>query len=58
MVSSRLLLLPLLGLTSLAAAKSSSGDSVLVVLDQTVVKEDYNLFFTGLESAYESSGIY
>ena len=57
MVSLRSLLIPLLGLASFAAAKSSSGDSVLVVLDQTVAKEDYSLFFTGLESTYEPFGI-
>ena len=58
MVSLRFFLIPLLGLASFAAAKSSSGDSVLVVLDQTVAKEDYSLFFTGLESTYEPFGIY
>ena len=42
------LLLPLVGLTGLANAKSSAGDSVLVVLEKSLPKEDYSIFFTSL----------
>jgi oligosaccharyltransferase complex subunit beta len=44
----RSLLLPLVGLTGLINAKSSSGDSVLVVLEQSLRKDDYSIFFTSL----------
>jgi len=48
------LLLPLVGLTGLANAKSSAGDSVLVVLEQSLPKEDYSIFFTSLtERGYD-----
>jgi len=39
----------LVGLSGLVSAKSSSGDSVLVVLEPSLPKEDYSIFFTGLE---------
>lgn len=37
----------------LLQAKSSTGDSVLVVLDNKLNRADYSLFFGGLESACE-----
>jgi len=43
------LLLPLLGLTGLLEAKSSSGDSVLVVLEPNLPKDDFSIFFKDLE---------
>lgn len=44
------LLLPLLGLAaSLVAAKSSAGDSVLVVLDPIYKRDNFSVFFDGLE---------
>ncbi|KAH9918369.1 dolichyl-diphosphooligosaccharide-protein glycosyltransferase [Epithele typhae] len=45
----RKLLFSVLALASLALAKSSTGDSVLVVLDPSLRKEDYSIFFGDLE---------
>ncbi|EMD34356.1 hypothetical protein CERSUDRAFT_117235 [Gelatoporia subvermispora B] len=42
-------LVSIVGLATAARAKSSSGDSVLVLLDSSVNKDDYSLFFKGLE---------
>jgi hypothetical protein len=42
----------LAGLAGLVNAKSSSGDSVLVVLESSLPKEDYSIFFRGLEGAF------
>jgi oligosaccharyltransferase complex subunit beta len=52
MVALRLwaLLAQLLALTALAIGRSSTGDSVLVVLDPSLKQEDYSLFFSGLKS--------
>jgi len=48
------LLLPLISLAGLINAKSSSGDSVLVVLEPNLQKEDYSIFFTSLtERGYD-----
>ena len=47
----RTLLLPLLALTSLALARSSTGDSVLILLDPSLKKENFSIFFGDLESA-------
>ena len=44
------LLLPFLALASLSWAKSSSGDSVLVILDPTLKKDNFSIFFGDLES--------
>lgn len=38
----------LLGLAVAVAARSSTGDSVLVVLEPTLDKDSYSLFFNGL----------
>lgn len=46
-----LLLVSLAAIARLAAAKSSSGDSVLVILEPEVSKDDYSIFFAGLTSA-------
>jgi hypothetical protein len=46
------LLLPLAGLAGLINAKSSTGDSVLVVLEQSLPKEDYSIFFTSLTGVH------
>ncbi|EGN96280.1 hypothetical protein SERLA73DRAFT_185948 [Serpula lacrymans var. lacrymans S7.3] len=43
------LLFPLVALARLVAAKSSSGDSVLVLLDPSLEKENFSIFFNGLE---------
>ncbi|KAH7914085.1 Dolichyl-diphosphooligosaccharide--protein glycosyltransferase subunit WBP1 [Hygrophoropsis aurantiaca] len=42
-------LFALLAFVGLGSAKSSSGDSVLVLLDPSLEKENYSLFFSGLE---------
>ncbi|KAH7928174.1 Dolichyl-diphosphooligosaccharide-protein glycosyltransferase 48kDa subunit [Leucogyrophana mollusca] len=39
----------LLAFAGLSSAKSSSGDSVLVLLDPSLDKENFSLFFSGLE---------
>jgi oligosaccharyltransferase complex subunit beta len=49
MLSFLALLLPLLGLAGLLEARSSSGDSVLVVLEPTLPKDDFSIFFKDLE---------
>ena len=46
----RKLLLPVLALASLALARSSTGDSVLVVLDPSLKKDNFSIFFGDLES--------
>ena len=51
----RQLLLPVLALAGLALARSSSGDSVLVLLDPSLKREDFSVFFGDLESTYQSS---
>ncbi|KAF7970193.1 hypothetical protein HWV62_24840 [Athelia sp. TMB] len=43
------ILLPLAGFAGLVSAKSSSGDSVLVVLEPGLPKEDFSIFFSNLE---------
>ncbi|TFY70199.1 hypothetical protein EVG20_g2806 [Dentipellis fragilis] len=43
------LLAPLLALLAVAHAKSSTGDSVLVVLEPKLKKEDFSIFFGNLE---------
>jgi oligosaccharyltransferase complex subunit beta len=52
MVALRLwaLLAQLLALAALSIGRSSTGDSVLVVLDPSLKQEDYSLFFNGLKS--------
>jgi oligosaccharyltransferase complex subunit beta len=45
-------LVTLLALTKLSFASSSSGDSVLVVLDPSLDRENYSIFFGGLESMW------
>ncbi|KAI0700549.1 dolichyl-diphosphooligosaccharide-protein glycosyltransferase [Cerioporus squamosus] len=45
----RRLLLPVLALASLALARSSTGDSVLVLLDPSLKKENFSIFFGDLE---------
>ncbi|ODO07875.1 hypothetical protein I350_03456 [Cryptococcus amylolentus CBS 6273] len=42
-------LLPLLSLAALAAAKSATGDRVLVVLESAVARDDYSQFWASLE---------
>ena len=44
-----LLTLGLAGLSAFVNAKSSTGDSVLVVLDPSLSKDDYSIFFSRLE---------
>lgn len=46
------LLLPLICLAVLVNAKSSSGDSVLIVLEPTLQKADYSIFFTSLTGVH------
>ncbi|KIM87409.1 hypothetical protein PILCRDRAFT_275831 [Piloderma croceum F 1598] len=54
MVAFLSLLLPLISLAGLINAKSSSGDSVLIVLEPNLQKEDYSIFFTSLtERGYD-----
>ena len=48
----RKLLLPVLALASLALARSSTGDSILVLLDPSLKKENFSVFFGDLESAH------
>ena len=48
----RTLLFPLLALTSFALARSSTGDSVLVLLDTSLKKENFSIFFGDLESTW------
>jgi oligosaccharyltransferase complex subunit beta len=43
-------LVALLAFARLSFATSSSGDSVLVLLDASLEKENYSIFFGGLES--------
>jgi hypothetical protein len=43
-------LVALLAFSRLSFATSSSGDSVLVLLDASLEKENYSIFFGGLES--------
>ncbi|KAI0713611.1 dolichyl-diphosphooligosaccharide-protein glycosyltransferase [Earliella scabrosa] len=45
----RKLLLPVLALASFALARSSTGDSVLVLLDPSLKKENFSIFFGDLE---------
>ncbi|RDX51551.1 dolichyl-diphosphooligosaccharide-protein glycosyltransferase [Lentinus brumalis] len=45
----RQLLLSVLALASLALARSSTGDSVLILLDPSLKKEDFSVFFGDLE---------
>ena len=47
------LYLILAAFVGLLQAKSSTGDSVLVILDNKLNRADYSLFFGGLESACE-----
>lgn len=47
------LYLVLAAFVGLLQAKSSTGDSVLVVLDNKLNRADYSLFFSGLESTCE-----
>ncbi|KII89351.1 hypothetical protein PLICRDRAFT_109161 [Plicaturopsis crispa FD-325 SS-3] len=49
MFSLRTICFSVLALAGLMDAKSSSGDSVLVVLEPKLKKDDYSLFFSGLE---------
>lgn len=44
-----------LGLAGLVAARSSSGNSVLVVLDPSLSKDKFSIFFKDLEGVYSSS---
>ena len=46
----RKLLLPVLAVASLALAQSSTGNSVLVLLDPSLKKENFSIFFGDLES--------
>ena len=46
------LYLILAAFVGLLQAKSSTGDSVLVILDNKLNRADYSLFFGGLESTY------
>ncbi|RPD59242.1 dolichyl-diphosphooligosaccharide-protein glycosyltransferase [Lentinus tigrinus ALCF2SS1-7] len=46
----RKLLLPVLALASLALARSSTGDSVLILLDPSLKKENFSVFFGDLEN--------
>jgi len=46
------LLLPLISLAGLINAKSSFGDSVLIVLEPNLQKEDYSIFFTSLTGVH------
>lgn len=48
------LYLMLAAFVGLLHAKSSTGDSVLVILDNKLNRSDYSLFFDGLEGTYES----
>ena len=50
----RTLLFPLLALTSFALARSSTGDSVLVLLDSSLKKENFSIFFGDLESTWSN----
>lgn len=56
------LLAHLVALAALVTAKSSTGDSVLVVLEPSLKREDYSTFFGGLESmhviSYTRTGAY
>ncbi|EJF62711.1 dolichyl-diphosphooligosaccharide-protein glycosyltransferase [Dichomitus squalens LYAD-421 SS1] len=45
----RTLLFPLVALTSLALARSSTGDTVLVLLEPSLKKENFSIFFGDLE---------
>ena len=45
-------LLLVLGLTSWATAKSSTGDSVLVILEPKLQKDNFSIFFDGLRGMY------
>ncbi|WVR03633.1 hypothetical protein IAU60_000627 [Kwoniella sp. DSM 27419] len=49
MKPSAFLLAPILGLVSLVAARSSTGDKVLVVLEPSIAKQDYSKFWASLE---------
>jgi oligosaccharyltransferase complex subunit beta len=49
MLSSWALILPFLGLASLVGAKSSAGNSVLVILEPNLKKDDFSIFFKDLE---------
>lgn len=46
------LLAHLVALAAMVSAKSSTGDSVLVVLEPSLKREDYSMFFGGLESTW------
>jgi hypothetical protein len=47
------LYLILAAFVGLLHAKSSTGDSVLVIFDNKLKRSDYSLFFTGLEGICE-----
>lgn len=47
------LYLVLAAFVGLLHAKSSTGDSVLVILDNKLNRSDYSLFFDGLEGTLE-----
>jgi len=55
MLSLHLILAAFVGLLQ---AKSSTGDSVLVILDNKLNRSDYSLFFGGLEGAFEREFIF
>lgn len=44
------LLLPLVALAGFACARSSTGDSVLVLLDPSLKRDNFSIFFGDLES--------
>jgi len=49
MLSLRALWASVIALSTLCAATSSTGSKVLVVLEPTVAKSDFSVFFNGLE---------
>ena len=52
------LYLILAAFVGLLQAKSSTGDSVLVILDSKLNRSDYSLFFSGLEGMREHEFIF
>jgi len=55
MVLLRALTTAILALAGLVNAQSSTGNSVLIVLDKDLKKESFSAFFGGLESAFSVS---
>jgi oligosaccharyltransferase complex subunit beta len=57
MVFIRSLVSAIVALGALCAAKSSTGNKVLVVIEPALNKQDYFTFFSGLEGEYTAISV-